>query len=78
MADLLRVPLATIRKLEAGTLDSPLSKKVVRTLIALDSTPQRRLTHALAYAPQLGCRAGMIEPRTIGLGGLRQRDRLLP
>lgn len=36
MADLLRLPLATIKKLEAGTLDPPLSKKIVRTLIALD------------------------------------------
>jgi predicted transcriptional regulator len=36
MADLLRVPLETIRKLEAGTLDPPLSRKIVRTLIALD------------------------------------------
>ena len=29
MADLLRLPLATIKKLEAGTLDSPTNKKVV-------------------------------------------------
>ena len=36
MADLLRVPLATIRKLEAGTLAPPLSKKIVRALISLD------------------------------------------
>jgi DNA-binding XRE family transcriptional regulator len=36
MADLLRLPLETIKKLEAGTLDPPLSKKIVRTLISLD------------------------------------------
>jgi transcriptional regulator with XRE-family HTH domain len=36
MADLLRLPLATIRKLEAGMLAPPLSKKIVRTLISLD------------------------------------------
>ena len=36
MADLLRLPLATIKKLEAGTLDPPTSKRVVRTLIARD------------------------------------------
>jgi transcriptional regulator with XRE-family HTH domain len=34
MADLLRLPLATIRKLEAGTLDKPTSTKLVRALIA--------------------------------------------
>jgi predicted transcriptional regulator len=36
MANLLRLPVETIRKLEAGTLDAPLSKKIVRTLIARD------------------------------------------
>lgn len=36
MADLLRMPLATIKKLENGTLDPPLSRKIVRTLISLD------------------------------------------
>jgi predicted transcriptional regulator len=34
MASLLRLPLETIRKLEAGTLDPPTTKKVVRALIA--------------------------------------------
>ena len=34
MASLLRLPLETIRKLEAGTLDPPTMKKVVRVLIA--------------------------------------------
>jgi transcriptional regulator with XRE-family HTH domain len=36
MADLLRLPLETIKKLEAGTLDPPTSKKLVRMLIARD------------------------------------------
>jgi predicted transcriptional regulator len=36
MADLLRLPVATIKKLEAGTLDPPTNKKIVRALIARD------------------------------------------
>jgi len=34
MASLLRLPLATLKKLEAGQLDPPTSKKVVRAIIA--------------------------------------------
>ena len=34
MASLLRLPLETIRKLEAGTLDKPTSTKLLRALIA--------------------------------------------
>ena len=36
MASLLRLPVETIKKLEAGTLDPPTSKKLVRLLIARD------------------------------------------
>ena len=36
MASLLRLPVETIKKLEAGRLDPPTSKKLVRLLIARD------------------------------------------
>lgn len=36
MANLLRLPLKTIKKLEAGTLDKPTRTKLVRALIARD------------------------------------------
>jgi hypothetical protein len=36
MASLLRLPVGTLKKLEAGTLDSPTSKKLIRATIAND------------------------------------------
>jgi predicted transcriptional regulator len=36
MASLLRLPLGTLKKLEAGTLDPPTSKKLVRAIISKD------------------------------------------
>jgi hypothetical protein len=47
----IRVPLATIRKLEAGTLDPPISKKIVRTLIARDFWLAKESDKAQGYKP---------------------------
>jgi hypothetical protein len=42
MTELLRIPLATVQELEAGTLDMPTSRKLVRALIARDFWLSRR------------------------------------
>lgn len=42
MAELPRIPLATVQKSEAGTLEMPTSRKLVRALVARDFWLSRR------------------------------------